>query len=107
MQSLHGEDPLEHEVPYLESSGADVAAVVSPECLLVPCRSQRSFSTTLLPQHEVRPPHGVLQRLIERQDPRGTTPDLVREDRFGSVDQEEGGLPVGLVAVVRMDHSTD
>ena len=29
MQSLPGEDPSEHEVPYLESSGADVVAVVS------------------------------------------------------------------------------
>ena len=92
MQSLPGEDPPEHEVPYLESSGVDVAAVVSPECLLVSCRSQRSFSMMLLPQHEVCPPHGILQRLIERQDPRGLTLDLVREDRFGSVDQEEGGL---------------
>ena len=93
MQSLPGEDPPEHEVPYLEGSGEDVAAVVSPECLLVPCRSQRSFLTMLLPQREVRPPHGILQRLIERQDPRGSTSDLMREDRFGSVNQEEGGLP--------------
>ena len=30
VQSLPGEDPLEHEVPYLESFGADVAAVISP-----------------------------------------------------------------------------
>ena len=29
MQSLPGENPPEHEVPYLESSGADVATVVS------------------------------------------------------------------------------
>ena len=46
----------------------------------------------LLPQHEVRPPHGVLLRLVERQDPCGATSDLVREDRFSSVDQEERGL---------------
>ena len=35
MQPLPGENPSEHEVPYLKSSGADVAAVVSPQCLLV------------------------------------------------------------------------
>ena len=55
MQSLPGENPPEHEVPYLKSSGADVAAVISPQCLLVPRRSQRGFSATFLPQHEVYP----------------------------------------------------
>src|SRR3954462_1691042 len=74
------------------SSGADVAAVISSQCLLVPRRSQRGFSATFLPQHEVHPPHGVLLRLVERQDPCGATSDLVREDCFGSVDQEERGL---------------
>ena len=92
MQPLPGENPSEHEVPYLKSPGADVAVVVSPHRLLVPCRSQRGFSTVFLPQHEIRPPHGVLLCLIERQDPRGATSDLVRKDRFGSVDQEERGL---------------
>ena len=67
MQSLPGEDPPEHEVPYLESSGADVAAVISSQCLLVPRRSQRGFSATFLPQHKVHPPHGVLLHLIKRR----------------------------------------
>src|SRR3954469_25736184 len=93
VQSLPGDNPPEHEVSYLESSGADVAAVISSQCLLVPCRSQRGFSAAFLPQHEVHPPHGVLLRLVERQDPCGATPDLVRKDCFGSIDQEERGLP--------------
>ena len=57
-----------------------------------------------LPQHEIHPPCGVLLCLIERQDPRGAMLDLVREDCFSSVDEEEWGLALGLVAVVRMDH---
>ena len=92
MKSLPGENPPEHEVPYLESPGADVAAVVSSQCLLISRHSQRGFSATLLPQHEVHRPHGVLLRFVERQDPHGPTSDLVREDRFGSIDQEERGL---------------
>ena len=32
------------------------------------------------PQHKVHPPHGVLLRLIERQDLRGAMLDLVREN---------------------------
>jgi len=92
VQPLPGENPPEHEVSYLESSGADVAAVISPQCLLVPRRLQRGFSATFLPQHEVHPPHGVLLRLIECQDPRGATSDLVREDSLRSVDEEEWGL---------------
>src|SRR3954471_14589519 len=51
VQSLPGEDPPKHEVSYLESSGADVAAVISSQCLLVPRRSQRGFSAAFLPQH--------------------------------------------------------
>ena len=39
VQPLPGADPSEQEVPYLKSSGADVAAVVSPQRLLIPCRS--------------------------------------------------------------------
>ena len=92
VQSLPGENPPEHEVPYLESPGADVAAVVSPQCLLISCRSQCGFSATLLPQHEVHRPHGVLLRFVERQDPCGPTSDLVREDRFGSIDEEEWSI---------------
>ena len=37
VQPLPGENPSEHEIPYLKSSGADVAAVVAPECLVVSC----------------------------------------------------------------------
>src|SRR4051812_17906040 len=92
VQSLLGENPPEHEVSYLESSGADVAAVISSQCLLVPRLLQRGFSVVFLPQHEVHPPHGVLLRLVECQDPCGAMSDLVREDRFCSVDQEEWGL---------------
>src|SRR4051812_22449036 len=88
-----GENPSEHEVSYLEGPGADAAAVISPQRLLVPRRPQRGFSAALLPQHDVHPPHGILLRLIERQDPYGAMSDLVREDCFGSVDQEERGLP--------------
>ena len=75
--------------------------------MLIFRRSLRGFSATFLPQHEVHPPHGVLLRFVERQDPRGATSDLVREDRFGSVYQEEQVSLIGLVTVVRMDHSTD
>ena len=45
-----------------------------------------------LPQHEVHPPRGILLRLIKRQDPCGAMLDLVREDCFCSIDQEERGL---------------
>ena len=48
--------------------------------------------TTSLPLHEIHPPHGVLLRFIERQDPRGVMPDLMREDGFSSVDEEEWSL---------------
>ena len=40
--------------------------------------------------------------IIKRQDPHGAMLDLVRENRFFSIDEE-----VGLVAVVRMDHNMD
>ena len=33
--------------------------------------------------------------------------DLVRENRFCSINEEDGVSPVGLVVVVRMDHNTD
>ena len=89
VQPLPGENPSEHEIPYLKSSGADVAAVVSSQCLLIPCRSQRIFSTVFLPQHEIRPPHGVLLHFVERQDPCEAMLDLVSEDSFSSVDEEE------------------
>ena len=78
VQPLPGENPSEHEIPYLKSSGADVAAVVSSQRLLIPRRSQHGFSTAFLPQHEIHPPHGVLLRLIERQDPHGAMLDLGR-----------------------------
>ena len=45
-----------------------------------------------LPQHEVHPTRGVLLRLVECQDPRGATSDLVRED----LNEEEWGLIGGL-----------
>ena len=45
-----------------------------------------------LPKHKVHPPHGVLLRLMKRQDPRGAMPDLVRENHFCSADEEEYGL---------------
>ena len=46
----------------------------------------------LLPQQEIRPPHGVLLRSVERQDPCGTTSDLVMENDFSSINQKERGL---------------
>ena len=45
-----------------------------------------------LPQHEIHPPHGVLLHFVDRQDPRGAMLDLVRENRFCSIDGEERGL---------------
>ena len=45
-----------------------------------------------LPQHKIHPPHGVLLRFVEHQDPRGAMFELVREDCFGSVDEEERSL---------------
>ena len=92
MQPFPGEDPPQDWVTRLECPGADVAAVVSPQRLLVPCRPQRSFTTAFLPQHEIHPPHGVLQRFIERQNLRGAMLDFMREDCFVSVDKEEWGL---------------
>ena len=61
----------------------------------------------LLPEQEICPPRGILTLLVECQDPRGAMLDLVREDRLCPVDEEEWGLTVGLVTVVRMDHNTD
>ena len=92
MQSLPGENPPEHEVPYLESPGVDVAAMVPPQRLLVSCRPKRGLPTAFLPQHEIHPPDGVLTCLIEHQDPRGAMLDLVWENRFSSVDEEEWRL---------------
>ena len=46
----------------------------------------------LLPQHEVHPPHGVLTCLVKRQDSRGAMLDLMWENLFGSVDEEEWSL---------------
>ena len=65
------------------------------------------MAAAFLPQHEVHPPCGVLLCLIKRQDPCGAMLDLVREDCFSSVHEKNGVSPIGLVAVVRMDHSTD
>ena len=42
-----------------------------------------------LPQHEIHPPRGVLLRFVERQDLHGAMLDLVRENRFCFVDEEE------------------
>ena len=70
----------------------DTAAVVSPQCLLEPHSLERGFTAVFLPQHEVHPPRGVLLCLIKCQDPRGVMPDLVWENRFCSVDEEEWGL---------------
>ena len=92
MQPFPREDPPQDEVTRFERPGADVAAVVSPQRLLVPCRPQCSFAATFLPQHEVHPPRGVLLRFIKHQDPCGAMLDLMREDRFGSIDKEERGL---------------
>ena len=85
----------------------DVVAVVAPQRLLVPRSSERALASAFLPQQEVHLPRGVLTCLVECQDPRGAMPDLVREDRLYSVDEEERGLASRLVAVVRMDHNMD
>ena len=79
-------------MPGLEGPRADAAAVVSPHRLLVPCRPQCGFATSFLPQHEVHPPRGVLLRFIKCQDPRGEMPELMWENHFYSVDEEEWGL---------------
>ena len=92
MQPFPAEDPPQDEVTRLERPGADVAAGVSPQRLLVPCRPQCSFAAMFLPPHEVHPPRGVLLCFIKRQDPCGAMLDLVREDRFSSIDEEERGL---------------
>ena len=92
MQPFPGEDPPQYEVTRLERPGADVAAVVSPQRLLISCCPQCGFAAAFLPQHEVHPPRGVLLRFIERQDPCGAMLNLVRKDRFSSVDKEEWGL---------------
>ena len=39
VQPFSGEDPPQDEVAPLERHGADVAAVIMPQRLLVPCRS--------------------------------------------------------------------
>ena len=78
VQPFPGEDPPQDEVARLERPGVDVAAVVSPQRLLVPCRPWCGFAATLLPQYEVHPPRGVLLRFIKCQDPCGAMLDLVR-----------------------------
>ena len=40
VQPFPGEHPPQDEITYLERPGADAAAVVPPQCLLVPCRSE-------------------------------------------------------------------
>ena len=76
----------------LERPGADAAAVVPSQRLLVPCRPQCSFVASFLPQYEVHPPRGILLRFIKHQDPCGAMLDLVREDGLGSIDKKERGL---------------
>ena len=92
MQPFPGEHPPQDEIAHLERPGADAAAVIPSQRLLVSCRPERGLAAAFLPQHEVHPPHGVLLRLIKRQDPRGAMLDLMRENRFGYVDKEERGL---------------
>ena len=92
VQPFPGEHPPEHEVTYLEGPGADAVEMVPPQCLLVSRSPKRNLSTMFLPKHEVHPPHGVLLRLVECQDPCGAMPDLVREDRLSSIDKEERGF---------------
>ena len=89
MKALPGEDPPQDEVTNFEGPGADVAAVVAPQCLLVPCGPERVLAAGLLSEHKIGPPRGILTRLVKRQDPRGTILDLEREDRLGPVDEEE------------------
>ena len=57
--------------------------------LLVPRCSEQGLTAAFLPQHEIHPPRGVLLRFVERQDPRGAMLDLVRENRFCSIDKVE------------------
>ena len=66
VQPFPREHPLELKVTYLKSLGADVAAMIPPQRLLVSCCSQCGFLTALLPQHEVHPPLGVLLHFIKR-----------------------------------------
>ena len=92
VQPYSGEDPPQDEVAHLEHPRADAVTVVPPQRLLVSCRPQCNFAAPCLPHHEVHPPCGVLLRLIKRQDPCGAMHDLVGENRFCSVDEEERGL---------------
>ena len=50
------------------------------------------FPTVFLPQHEIHPLHGVLLHFLERQNLHGAMLDLVREDCFSSVEEEERSL---------------
>ena len=50
------------------------------------------MAAAFLPQHEIHPPRGVLTCLVKRQDPRGAMLDLVWENRFSSIDEEERGF---------------
>ena len=88
MQPLPGEHPPQVKITHLERPGADAAAVVPPQHLLVPHCSERGLAAVFLPQHEVHPPRGILACLVKRQDPCGAIPDLVWDNRFGSVDEE-------------------
>ena len=92
MQSFPREHLPQDKIAHLERPGAGAAAVIPSQRLLVSCRPERGLTVAFLPEHEVHPLHGVLMCLVKRQDPRGAMPDLVREDRFCSVDEEEWGL---------------
>jgi hypothetical protein len=92
MQPFHGKYPPQDEITCLERPGADVAAVVPPQRLLVPRCSERGLAMSLLLQHELLPPHGILAYLVKCQNPRGAMLDLVGENSFSSVDEEEWSL---------------
>ena len=66
--------------------------MIPPQRLLVSCHSNRGFAAAFLPQHGIHPLRGVLTCLVKCQDPRGAMLDLVWENRFRSIDEEERGL---------------
>ena len=55
VKALPGNDPPQDEVSHLEGPRADTAAVVMPQCLLVPCCVERGLAMGFHLEHEVCP----------------------------------------------------
>ena len=68
IQALSREDPSKDEVASFKRTGADVAAVVASQVLLVPGHADGGPATSLLEEEQIISPEVVLAGLVEGKD---------------------------------------